>query len=389
MLGLSALSQILAISGIFKMELLEQQNSLDFKIGMLAPSKAGKTTLLAATMAEMKDFLADHPLGFTYNASNVQTRDSIKRVINEYRAINMAGGKFQAPEMRGTQAAFDYSFTLTIPMEGNSGDATVGFIFKDYPGSLIGLPEFEKEVGRFMRECTTMLVPVPSDILMDWKYFSDKKTQSSDRHIVAAENMLYADEICNKIKAWAKYHASRQEKSLLMFVPVRCEAYFNDNGGRYDASDVLFEALQEMYIDRLELSSNELKYVQIDGHAVDTYGTVELSSVRLHSIPNYGEELVSVFSKRPGTGNGIKPKGGLDVLINAMTFEYYKSASKSLDELNSVNEEKLATMTKGDGSAFMEKINQTRNAWNAILQLMNISKPDLLRHRRCNAIKMD
>lgn len=50
MLGLSALSQILAISGIFKMELLEQQNSLDFKIGMLAPSKAGKTTLLAATM---------------------------------------------------------------------------------------------------------------------------------------------------------------------------------------------------------------------------------------------------------------------------------------------------------------------------------------------------
>lgn len=371
------------------MNLLENgKNSLNFKIGMLAPSKAGKTTLLAATMSEMKDFLAEHPLGFSYNASNMQTRNSIQRVISEYRAINMAGGIFQTPEMRGTQAAYDYGFTLTIPMEGNGGDASVGFVFKDYPGSLIGLPEFESEVGRFMRECTSLLIPVPSDILMDWKQNAGKRTSEAGRHILAAENMLQTDEICNKIRAWAKYHASQGEKSLLMFVPVRCEKYFNDNGGRHDESDDLFEALQEMYIDRLNLHGKELEYVQIDGHAVDTYGTVELSSIELKSNPNYGEELASVFIKRPGTGNGIKPKGALDVLITLMSFEYYKSAEKTFEEINGISEDQIRNMTKEQGGAFMQRMSQAKKAWEAVLQLMSIAEPDMLRHRRSNAIDL-
>ena len=143
-----------------------------------------------------------------------------------------------------------------------------------------------------------------------------------------------------------------------------------------------------MYIDRLNLHGKELEYVQIDGHAVDTYGTVELSSIELKSNPNYGEELASVFIKRPGTGNGIKPKGALDVLITLMSFEYYKSAEKTFEEINGISEDQIRNMTKEQGGTFMQRMNQAKKAWEAVLQLMNIAEPDMLRHRRSNAIDL-
>ncbi len=297
---------------------------MEIKIGMVAPSKAGKTSLLATVFSEMQLKLAGNQLGIQYWAENDRTRNAITRVMAEYRAITSSDDIFATPQMSGNVETSDYRFSYTIPVRSGAPQR-LNVFFKDFPGGLVGMAEFANEVGPFIRESDALLVPIPADLLMEWKDSVGVNDPMSIRRNMAATCMLRTNDTISIIKDWVACRTHENADSLLIFVPVRCEAYFNDNGGTSDKSDWLFDAVKELYIDALNLSESEKRHVQIEVQAVDTYGTVELQSVDLVETPN-GDMLESKFRKRLSCGNEIKSKGAFDVLAVISEFELKKSA---------------------------------------------------------------
>ena len=89
---------------------------MEIKIGMVAPSKAGKTSLLATVFSEMQLKLAGNQLGIQYWAENDRTRNAITRVMAEYRAITSSDDIFATPQMSGNVETSDYRFSYTIPV---------------------------------------------------------------------------------------------------------------------------------------------------------------------------------------------------------------------------------------------------------------------------------
>ena len=92
-----------------------------------------------------------------------------------------------------------------------------------------------------------------------------------------------------------------------------------------DKSGRLFEAIKELYVDSLEMTAEQMKHVQVEAYAVDTYGTVELKKVRLVESPT-GNTVESEFRKRIGCGNAMRIKGAAEVFAAICHFELEKTA---------------------------------------------------------------
>lgn len=367
---------------------------MEIKIGMVAPSKAGKTSLLATTFSEMQLRLSGNQLGIQYWASDKRTQDAICRVMAEYRAITASDDVFATPQMSGNVETSDYRFSYTIPVKAGAPQR-LNVWFKDFPGGLVGMADFEEEVGPFVRDSTALLVPIPADILMEWKDTDKVNDPMSIRRNIAASCMLRVTDTVAIVKNWVAARTQAKEASLLIFVPVRCEAYFNDNGGTSDKSARLFAAVQELYVDALGLTADNRQYVQIETHAVDTYGTVELQSVDLVETPN-GDMLESKFRKRLSAGNSIRSKGAFDILAAISSFELKKSAKALKMELSEL-EHKLANQSffkmlfsmifgSEEQRLQVQKMQANEATYQAIAVISQLARPDEYRQKVINQI---
>ncbi len=294
------------------------------KIGMVAPSKAGKTSLMTAIFHDMASKLAGNPRGIQYWAANPATKARIQRALAEFKTVTSSDDIFEVPRMKGTQDSGHYQFAISVPAE--KGTQRIGLDILDYPGGYLGTPEFQNILPH-LDESVALLVPVSADILMTWKATDKVNNQLAIRKNIAARLMLDIDETVKAVKDWAKRRAGKSQPSILVFVPVKCEAYFNDNGGRKDESDALHEAVRELYVEALGLADEGRRYIQIDTHAVDADGIVEVRDIGLAEEDGV-EYLVSTFRKRLNCGNDLSVKGALDVLAAILSFYLNGVASK-------------------------------------------------------------
>ncbi len=306
---------------------------LEFKIGMIAPSKAGKTSLMTAIFHEMKKKLSGNTQGIQYWADSKATQNAISRAIAEFTTCTASDDVFEVPCLAGTETANNYKFAFTVPVA--AGTQRLNIDIMDYPGGLLGTPEFEEKVRPHLNASSVLLVPIPADILMEWKRTDKINNTHAKKVNIISKCMLETATVVDVVKDWAKRRATQQEASLLIFAPIRCEAYFDDNGGSHDESEILHEAVEKLYIEPLNLSAEEKANIQIETHAVDTYGIVELRDISLVTADGV-EELVSSFRKRLSAGNEICARGAFEVLSSIIRFRlngYAKKLGMRRDEL--------------------------------------------------------
>ena len=85
------------------------------KIGMVAPSKAGKTSLMTAIFHDMAEKLAGNPRGIQYWAANPATKARIQRALAEFKTVTSSDDIFEVPRMKGTQDSGHYQFAISVP----------------------------------------------------------------------------------------------------------------------------------------------------------------------------------------------------------------------------------------------------------------------------------
>ena len=279
----------------------------DVKISLLAPSRAGKTTLLSAIFSEVQGDAARTQ--YRFGATGIVKRkmaaciDDFRSQFDIAKSGYLQGKPFFIPSMLPSVGQTEYAFylqTLQTDFYVSQKRATIQFSFRDYPGGLINTPEaIPEDLREYIEFSRIMFVPIPTDILQE--YYNPNV---SEEVRAKAKILLQLDKISQQLLAWVANHIEKREHCYLCFVPVKCEQCFNDNGGTKDNTQELFTYVKRAYLDAILASNLSIdEYVQIEIRAVDTFGISEYDHMELKD-----DEWTSYFRVRDDTFKTMFPK---------------------------------------------------------------------------------
>lgn len=294
--------------------------NLEFKIGILGPSRVGKTSLIATILKEAEKILAGTPTRIVPVGN--ATRKRIADHNNELQG-SLRAGEFHPGALAGTEEPFQFRLQL----DPGSGAPAVDFSLLDYPGGWIddgrrpGERENEWEQCRtWLAESSVLILPIESTVVMEAAASSHKR---------AVPAILTIFQIEQIVREWAKERKNfPEEPALLLLCPVKCESYFADNGGYRNASGALFAEVKTVYENVLKLATDEAKHLQIVYAPVDTLGCVDL--IRTEWSPNKNAPGGFDFSAEYGVRSGatLAPKGAEAVLV-ALCRHLVKAKAKA------------------------------------------------------------
>ncbi len=264
-----------------------------YKIGIVGPSRIGKTTLISTILKDLEkwkkefDFVVEP---FKDSQGRSYTRTLIKECDEEIESQVKA---YEYKSMGVTTEKPDF-FDLTVKPFDSNRDKTKGelrVVFLDYPGGYLSEGgENYNDCMQWIEDSSVLLVPIDASVIME---INNQK--NSD--IKNTMSYLEIEIVKKKIIDWALYRRKRKDSALLLFVPLKDEKYFSDNGGKNDESDKLYqrfqqfygsicEELKEIWCDEDEEKNNnkrlafmKKKYPKfsIDYFPIDTIGTIEYS----------------------------------------------------------------------------------------------------------------
>lgn len=279
---------------------------LEYKIGIIGPTRVGKTSLIASILKDSQRLLEGTPLNISPRGTATE-----RRIAQHHHELegSLLAGEFHPAAVKGTEEQFKFELHL------DPGVASIGIHLNilDYPGGWLDAsrrpPEREaewKSCKRWMTESTVLLVPVESAVLMEAAAAMYKR---------ATPHILTTYEVAQVAREWAKDRASRaDEPALLMLCPVKCESYFADNGGQRDSSTDLLNAVRDMYHDVLQAVQGEASHIKTLYSPVDTIGCVEIIRAfwkKEEKAPG-GYEFTADYRVRPPGRQAVK---GADAVL--------------------------------------------------------------------------
>ena len=246
-----------------------------YKIGIVGPTRVGKTSLIASILRDTQTLLAStgvsvRPRGTTTAPDEKTTASKLSKHQRELEGSIIAR-EFNPGALKGNEETF------TFELEMHAGDAHLGirFSFLDYPGGWLDdmtrPPEREKdwaECEQWIKESPVMLIPIDAGVLMQ---------AEETRHKRAIPFILTTDTVANVAREWAIARKERNgEPALLMLCPLKCESYFNDNGGQKNEADLLYDKVVSVYHNLFTAVRGEADHIKIIYCPVDTIGCVEV-----------------------------------------------------------------------------------------------------------------
>ncbi len=254
------------------MEKNNQATAIKYKIGIIGPTRVGKTSMITALLEQGQQLLA----GTAVSIEGVgKTKARIHRYLNELQG-SLIAGEFNPGAMSGTQEP------SKIELEMSVGKSKLTWAILDYPGGWIDgdtRPQERendwKQCQEWIKESIALLVPIDAAVVMESTTKKELQNASITLQIAQAETVA---------RHWAKGRITNNEPGLLILVPVKCETYFSDNGGRKDKSAELFDRIQEFYQGLLTVVRQEIDRapnkpkpeISIQYHPIDTIGCVEI-----------------------------------------------------------------------------------------------------------------
>ena len=241
---------------------------MSFKIGIVGPTKVGKTSLITAIFEQGKDALKG-------SRALLRLRGQGKGLIEKHQQQleqAIAHGEFDAGSLENTEETTTYNLELAL------GQTSLHFELMDYPGGLLseqtrttGLEADWERCLESIKASSVLLVPIDAAVIMEATLPSERQAVPSILRTTAVKEVMY-EWSKRRSEAWAE----RREPALLVLAPIKCETYLDDNGGRSDKADLMQRSIREFYRKPLESVVDEAPHVSILYAPVDTYGCVEL-----------------------------------------------------------------------------------------------------------------
>lgn len=252
-----------------------------FKIGLLGPSRVGKTSLVTALLAEAHKLLAGS--GVAMRPVGRDTEDKVVRNRQQLEG-DILSGEFSSVGLQGTMEPFTFRLKLDPGVVG----ADINIQLLDFPGGWLEVVNRPVEAGAdwescrdFITQSTILLIPVDAALLME-------ATQA--KHWQAVTRLLTTTAVEDVARDWAIERNRRSaEPALLAFCPVKCESYFSDNGGLKNRSAELARRFHDTYAGVINAVREQAPHASVLYAPVDTIGCVELIDANWPAGPGTGE----------------------------------------------------------------------------------------------------
>ncbi|MGH3568459.1 MAG: hypothetical protein ACRDRH_21015 [Pseudonocardia sp.] len=247
---------------------MSDDGRLRFRIGMVGPSRVGKTSLITALLRDSQQLLQGTPVSMKPLGTPTE-----RRIAQHRRELDgsLLAGEFTPGTLAGNQD----DFTFHLLLDPGVPDAGIELQLLDYPGGWLDPDrrlhhhnaDWERCRG-FLRQSSVLIVPIDAAVLMEPLVTS---------HLRAVPTILTTDQVGATVREWLKERNLRpDEPGLLLLCPVKCESYFADNGGRRDESEKLLAMVRRVYAETIEAVPQEAPHVRTVYCPVDTIGCVEI-----------------------------------------------------------------------------------------------------------------
>ena len=279
---------------------------------MLGPTRVGKTSLITALYMAGQDFFEGKPISVSADAI---TKARIHANDREMRG-ELAQGRFSPGALKGSTDSETNTLKISAP---GSSTYELDLVFHDLPGGWMLDSARMGEYQKALADSQCVIIPIDATVLME--------VDSS--HVPYILELLRVGEVADFVREWAKTRRMHGDSTRLILAPVKCESYFDDNGGDCDRAAELLGQVQWLYGDiaktyRAEMgeSGSEVLYAP-----VDTIGPIYFTGA------DWGEEEDGVWVPRD---DGSQMRANFAVRTNAdgtPAFRHIKGAEPILAAL--------------------------------------------------------
>lgn len=236
----------------------ENSNTFFYKIGIIGASSVGKTSIIATLLDQTKDALAQTGISikpFEEPDENGNLMSQTKNKINKTKEQIDSGLKFGEfePTGRTTTDPFIFDLVMKVTNQNQSNKSTeLRLAILDYPGKYLRFQPQDKweECKAWINDSSVIIIPIDSNLVME--------TNNKDED-AASKDLLQVQEVEELVRDWAKKRLHEEESGLLLLVPVKCETYFDDNGGTEDNSEKLYQKICDFYEDIINAAETEMR----------------------------------------------------------------------------------------------------------------------------------
>lgn len=253
------------------------QPLVQFKVSILGPSRVGKTSLLTALYNDMASGLSGTNVSVEPDSPTRSRLLTYKRQLD----ASLAAGMFDPGALPGSANRQEFHFDLHVI---GAEQIRLQFSFQDFPGGWINRGDSQQEaqwapVEKWIRESAVLLLPIDAAVLMEGSVHQVAQQKRGE--------FLEISQVEYIVRDWAKHRSQNGQSSMLILAPVKCETYFDDNGGTKDRSEELFRTVMSpfFYGQIVKTAQDEFRragkanILRVEYHPVDTIGRVELANV--------------------------------------------------------------------------------------------------------------
>jgi len=241
-------------------------SDVSWQVTMLGPSRVGKTSLVTALQIGAQDF-------FKGTAVTVTPVDAFTaaafRTNNDKMLGELAARRFSPDSLPGN--AEEHLYELAVDPGVNAIEERQILSFVDYPGGWISDGEHEGIVRKHLADSPTVIIPIDATLIME----------SRPSHLPDVARILEITAVAEHVRLWATTRREgTDDPTLLVLAPIKCESYFDDNGGSADRAEELLTRVRDLYYPVTQAYRDQFSDAPALLYApVDTIGPVELMDV--------------------------------------------------------------------------------------------------------------
>jgi len=293
---------------------------------MLGPTRVGKTSLIAALYVAGQEFFAGKPISVTADAA---TKARIHANDREMQG-ELAQGRFSPGALRGSTDSETNTLKVAAPQ---ASTYELDLIIHDLPGGWLLDAKQSAEYQRALAESPCVIIPIDATVLME----------VDTNHVPYILDLLRVGEVADFVREWAKTRKINGDSTRLILAPVKCESYFDDNGGAEDRAAELFGNAQWLYGDIVKAYRAELgdPHKEVLYAPVDTIGSIYFTNAEWGNEVNgkwimddAGSQMRANFAVRKTPAGKVAERHihGAEPILATLISDATTAARKELDQ---------------------------------------------------------